>query len=134
MDYKVELKPFVEKDGVKYKIIQITDIALHTANRIPTLSVGKKIQKAFEKNKPDRIYSTIEKFSTSDHREFTLNLLKADPDFVKMVQAEEAKGYKILIELPKEGIPVFAGKDTVEFIKSKNGKRFTRGIAKEIDK
>lgn len=118
------------KNGVKYKIIQITDIALHTARKTPTLSVGKKVKKAFENNNPGRIYSHIEKTAVYDNRTFTLNLLKMDPDFVKMVQEEEANGYKILIALPHEGIPVFPDKDTVEFINSKNGKRIIRGLAK----
>ncbi|MDD4931306.1 MAG: hypothetical protein PHG66_04165 [Candidatus Colwellbacteria bacterium] len=129
MEY--ELKPAVIKDGVKYKVIQITDVALHTARKTPTPLVGKKIQDALEKNKPDRIYSPIEKLAVSDDRTFTLNLLKTDPDLMRMVREEEAKGYKVLIALPKEGIPVVFGKDTVEFINSKNGKRILRGLAKE---
>jgi hypothetical protein len=131
MDYKVELKPAVLKDGVKYKIIEITDVALHTAKKTPTPSVGDKVQRAFEANKPDRIYSHLEKPTTSGNSNFTLELLKMDPDFVRMVREEEAKGYKILIALPKSGIPVVAGKDTVEFMQSKNGKRLLRGLAKE---
>jgi hypothetical protein len=131
MDYKVELKPFVRKDGVKYKVIQITDVALHTTRKTPTPLVGKKIQDALEKNKPDRIYSHMEKPVISDNRTFTINMLKTDSDFMRMVQEEEAKGYKVLISLPKEGIPVVLGKDTVEFINSKNGKRILRGLAKE---
>lgn len=134
MDYEIEIKPAVMKNGQKYKIIQITDLQLHTAPKIPTPSVGKKIQKAFKADKPDRIYSNIEKKAVSDNRTLTLELLKMDPDFVKMVQEEEAKGYKVLIALPKKGIPVFPGKDTVEFMNSKNGKRIIRGLAKEKGK
>ena len=33
MEYKLQLKPFKHKDGVKYKILQLTDIALHTAKK-----------------------------------------------------------------------------------------------------
>ena len=134
MDYKVELKPFIQKEGMKYKIIQITDVALHTAQKTATSSVGKKIQKTFENNVPGRIYSLINKPSISEGKALTLELLKLDPDFVKMVQEEEAKGFKVLISLPKEGVPIFPGKDTVEFINSKNGKRVLRGLAKEKDK
>ncbi len=130
MDYKLELKPAVMKNGQKYKIIRITDIALHTAKRAPTPSVGKKVQKAFETDSPDRIYSNIEKSAFSENRTFTLNLLKTDPDFVRMVQKEEANGYKVLIALPNDGIPVVPGKDTIEFMNSKNGKRIIRGLAK----
>lgn len=134
MEHKLKLQPAVIKKGIKYKVIQITDIALHTSKKTPTPLVGKKMQKAFNNNKPDRIYSPIEKSVISDKRTFTLNLLKMDPDFVRMVQEEEAKGYKVLIAIPNEGIPVVAGSDTVEFINSKNGKRIIRGLAKEKNK
>jgi hypothetical protein len=134
MEYKLKLQPAVMKKGVKYKVIQITDIALHTSKKTPTPSVGKKMQKAFKNNKPDRIYSPIEKNPVLDSRTFTLDLLKMDPDFVKMVQEEESKGYKILIALPNDGIPVVAGSDTVEFMNSKNGKRIIRGLAKKKSK
>lgn len=129
MEY--ELKPATIQKGVKYKVIQITDVALHTAKKTPTPLVRKKIQEAFENNKPDRIYSHMGEPAISDNRTLTLNLLKMDPDFMRMIREEEAKGYKVLISLPKEGIPVVLGKDTVEFINSKNGKRVLRGLAKE---
>ena len=90
----------IKREDLKYKIIQITDLQLHTTKKTPTLSVGKKLQKAFEADKPDRIYSKVEKTAISDNRTFTLELLKMDPDFVRMVQEEEAKGYKGLIALP----------------------------------
>lgn len=129
MEY--ELKPATIEKGVKYKVIQITDVALHTTRKTPTPLVGKKIQKAFEDNKPDRIYSHMEETAISDDRTFTINLIKNDPDLLRMVREEEAKGYKVLLALPKEGIPLVLGNDTVEFINSKNGKRILRGIAKE---
>ena len=134
MDYKLKLQPAVTKKGVKYKVIQITDIALHTSKKIPTPSVGKKIQKSFNNNKPDRIYSPIEKDPISNERTFILDLLKMDSDFVKMVQEEESKGYKVLIALPHKGIPIVAGTDTIEFMNSKNGKRIISSKEKKKDK
>jgi hypothetical protein len=60
-------------------------------------------------------------------------MLKKDPEFMKMVQEEEKKGYKILIDIPRE-LPLFPGKDTMDFINSKNGKRILRSLAKKSDK
>lgn len=131
MNHTIELKPYNHKDGQKYKIIEITDIQLHTTKKTPTFSVDKKIQKAFKDNKPDRIYRKIEKPLISDNKTFILQMLKVNEDLLKMIQEEEANGYKVLLSLPRQGIPVFSGKDTVEFINSKNGKRVIRGIAKE---
>ena len=133
MNHTIEIKPYNRKDGQKYKIIEVTDIQLHTTKKIPTLSADKKIQKAFKDNKPDRIYGKIEKNLISDNKTVILEMLKANEDLLKMIQEEEANGYKVLLSLPKQGIPVFPGKDTVEFINSKNGKRVIRGLAKEKD-
>jgi hypothetical protein len=134
MEYKLEIKPFIGKDGQKYKTIQITDIQLHAAIKKFTPSIGKKIRNAFKTKDPDRIYSDIKKTAIPDKKAYVLDLLKMDPDFVKMVQEEESKGFKVLIELPSDGIPVFPSKDTIEFMASKNGKRVIRGLAKENDK
>ncbi len=124
MDYRLELKPAVLKDGLKYKVIQITDIALHTAKKTPTASIGKKVQKAFETMEPDRVYAPIH------NGELTIELLKQDPDFLKLVRGEEAKGYKVLLSIPKD-LPIVPGKDTIEFLQRKNGKRVLRGLAKK---
>ncbi len=130
MDYKLEVKPFTQKEGASYKVIRLTDTAVHTAAKTPTPSLGKKIQKAFEDNKPDRLYFPVDPLLLENSREYVLNRLMQDLDFIKMVQEEEAQGNKVLIEIPEHGIPSVPGKDMLEFIDSKNGKRALRGIAK----
>jgi hypothetical protein len=135
MEYQLQLKPFERKDGVKYKIIQITDIALHTTPHRPT-SVGKKIKQAFAQNKPGRVYAPLAgamQTDESSHRaKISIEqLVRQDPELMRWIQEEERKGYKILLGLPKGGIPVFEGADTREFLQSKNGKRVLRGLAKK---
>lgn len=131
MEMQIEIKPFVKKDGVKYKFIEITDISLHTNQQRQTQSVGKKIEQSFRNMEPGRIYSPIEQIEIQDGNSFALNLLAMDEDFKRMIQDEEAKGYKIILSLPKGGIPVLPGEDTVEFMKSIKGKRIQRRIAKQ---
>lgn len=112
-------------------MIQLTDLKLHTAPKRPTPSFGKKVRESFQHNTPGRVYSPFPKpmVPTNDNS-FILEILKLDPDFVKMVQEEEAKGYKVLISVPKEGVPVLLGEDTIEFLDSKNGKRLLRKLDK----
>lgn len=128
---KLQLQPYKAIDGVKYKVIQLTDLKLHTMPKRPTPSFGKKVREAFQHNTPGRVYNTLPQpmVPKNDHS-FILEILKLDPDFVEMVQEEEAKGYKILISVPKEGVPVLLGEDTIEFLDSKNGKRLLRGLDK----
>lgn len=130
MDQILVAKPFVRKEGVNYRIIQLTDTAAHTRAKTPTPSLGKKIQKTAD-NEPGRLYFPVDPFLLTNPREYILSQLQQDADFRKMVQEEEAKGWKVVIALPKDGIPVELGRDAVEFLNSKNGKRLLRGIAKE---
>ena len=131
MECRYELKPAVMEKGVKYKIIRITDVAFHSSKKTPTPLIGKKVQKSFANNQPGRIYFPPDIRAIFNRREFILNLLGNDPDLVRMVKEEKAKGYKVLLALPNEGVPFIPGKDTVEFMNSKNGKRILRGIAKK---
>lgn len=130
--YELKLHPHKAVAGMKYKVIQLTDIQLHSAYKRATASLGKKMRQAFETKTAGRIYNSLSKpLTTKEDYSFIMQVLQFDPDFVKMIQEEEAKGYKVLIALPKEGIPVFLGKDTLKFLDSKNGKRFLRGIDKK---
>jgi hypothetical protein len=129
MEYKLELKPFERKDGVKYKIIELTDIQLHTTFKEPS-SVGKNFKKTLETDQPVRIYSPLLKQNLINDRFTILDVVKKDPVLLKTVQDYEKDGFKVLISIPKVGVPLSYGKDTVEFINSKNGQRVIRGLAK----
>jgi predicted methyltransferase len=133
MGYELQLKPFMPKKGWKYKTIRITDIALHTSHKQPT-SIGKKLKQAFKSMKPGRIYGSISyaepTTASPENKTALIDMMKKDPEFVKMVMEEEKNGYKVLLELPHQ-IPILAGKDTVEFLASVNGKRILRGLAKD---
>lgn len=129
--YEVKIQPYQAATGVKYKVIQLTDLRLHTIPKRPTPSFGKEVRKAFQHNTPGRVYSALPKpMVPKNDNSFILEILKLDPDFVKMIQEEEAKGYKVLISVPKGSVPVFFGDDTIEFLKSKNGKRVLRKLDK----
>lgn len=130
MECKLELKSFKPKKGFKYKVITLTDITLHTARKQLSSSISQKVKKTFKTGKIERVYSPVEELSDSKVKIFIIDMLKKDPEFMKMIQEEEKNGYKILINIPKE-LPLFPGKDTMDFINSKNGKRILRSIAKK---
>lgn len=127
MPQELQLKHFEQKEGQKYKVIQITDVMLHTSKHRPTNPV--KALKNTQNGEPGRIYSPLTKSQGSDDN-LVMELLKLDPELAKYVQEQEALGYKVLIQIPKEGIPMLAGKDTIDFIKSTKGKRILRWIDK----
>ncbi|MES2225762.1 MAG: hypothetical protein V4480_03060 [Patescibacteria group bacterium] len=131
MEYRLDLNPAVLKKGRKYVTIHITDGAFHTAAKTATPSVGNKIRKAVDAGQPGRIYGPIDLLALMDSRAYAINRLKEDPDFVNYVRDQESKGYKVLLSFDRAGVPVGPGKDTVEFLNSKNGKRVLRGLAKK---
>ena len=133
MEYQLQLKPFERKEGFKYKLIGLTDITLHTARHNPTISLFDRIKRSFTFKKPGRIFRPIESPAISGNFINALEELKRDPNFIQMVREEEANGYKILVGFPKTGIPILLGKDTQEFLNSKNGRRVLRGLAKNND-
>ncbi len=135
MEYTLKLKPTERVLGMKYRTILLTDITLHTAPKRPSTFIGK-IKKAFNMfGVPGRIYQPMEKPEFQKENPGTckmsiLNYLQKDPNFIKYIAEEREKGVEVVIQIPKVGLPIFAGKDTVEFIKSKNGQRILRGIDK----
>ena len=128
--YELQLKSCKPVDGQKYKILELTDLSIHTKAHRPTLSIGKKVKRAFNKNEPGRVYAPVTANPVTDMQTFVQALHK-DPDFIAMIQKEEADGYKVLLQFPKQGIPVKLGPDTQQFMESKNGKRALRGLAKK---
>jgi hypothetical protein len=127
---KPKSKPHKAKT-LKSKIIQLTDIQFHSTQKRPSLSIGKKIQTAFETNSSGRIYNALQNPASEQEPgtfTFTLDL---DPSVIKKIQEDQAKGHKVLITIPKGGIPLLLGEDTNEFLKSKNGKRLLRKIDKK---
>lgn len=129
MEQKIELKTFIPTPGVKAVVLQITDIMLHSTAVPPTQDPGKKVKVSFERNIPGRVYSSISK-EINPLGNF-MDQLKQDPVFMKTVQDYQNQGYKVLLQMPKEGVPVILGKDTTEFLQGKNGQRFLRGVVKK---
>lgn len=131
MDYQINVKPAEMRNGMKYRVIELTDIKLHLSNKKPTLSIGQKIMNAFKFGRPGRIYSSIKNVSPIKDNLATFQIpLSNDPKLMSLIEEAEKAGEKILFQLPKEGIPIYAGDDLNRFLKSKNGGRLTRGIEK----
>jgi hypothetical protein len=133
MAYELQAKPFEgKKEGVKYFIIRMNDFALHTSSKRPTSSLVNKIKDLFQGKKSIRFYGSFKNPENNDA--FDINKIKNDPNLIKFIQEKEKEGYKVLIDIPKDVIPVIPGKDTEDFINSKNGQRIIRGLAKNEDK
>ena len=110
-------------------VIEVTDMSVHTKQFTSSPSVGKKLAKALDKNEATRVYIQ----TTGDLETDKLAIqhkIANDPGLIKLVQDTNATGNKVFFSFPEGGTPIQLGKDTTEFLNSKNGKRVLRGLAK----
>lgn len=117
--------------GDKVIVLEITDIQLHT-NARPTQSVGGVIQRSMEQNKPGRIFSSLEKpqeSSASIKVKFPFEM--NDPVLKQTIHDYQKQGYRVMFKVPESGLPVFLGKDSINFMNSTRAKRILRRINKE---
>lgn len=128
---QIQVKLYEPKNGEKIKIIQITDVMLHTNDMRPTKSPGKKIEESFTFNTPGRIYEPLPSSPVSDARLLAIETLASDPSFKEMVKRYQEQGYKVLMGFTKGGIPTLLGKDAVEFANSIKGQRIQRRLEKD---
>ncbi len=111
-------------------VIHVTDMSLHTKDYAPTLSAGKKIVKALDKKEATRVY--VQSTGNLEKDKVTIqDKIENDPELIALVRETNAKGGKVFFSFPKGGAPTKLGRDTEQFINSKNGKRKLRGLAKE---
>lgn len=121
------------KKGEKIIVLQLTDIQLHSNVR-PTKSVGGAIRRSIENNKPGRIFSSLEKQNlgaVQNSIEFNLPFVMDDPVLKQVIHDYQKQGYRVMLQMPKAGLPVHLGKDAVDFINSIKGKRILRKMKKD---
>jgi hypothetical protein len=53
-----------------------------------------------------------------------------DPALRETIKNYNKQGRRVFIKMPEGALPIFAGKDTVEFTKSVKGKRAARRLMK----
>lgn len=136
MEQKLQLNKVTElpKKGEKVIVLELTDIQLHSNVR-PTKSVGAVIERSIKHSEPGRIYSPLEKPKNSDISQnsipFTLPFSMEDPTLKQTIQKYQQQGYRVLMKIPKEGLPVRLGKDAVDFMRSTTARRILRRVKRE---
>ena len=121
------------KKGEKVIVLQLTDIQLHS-NARPTQSVGGAIRRSIENNKPGRVFSSFET-EKSDESQLALKMkmpfVMNDPALKQAIHDYQRQGYRVMLQIPKAGLPIMLGKDAQEFMRSTKGKRIIRKINKD---
>lgn len=130
-EFRLEVKPFVRREGQKYTRIAVTDIQYHSSVKRPTKSIGKVADKNHESLTPYRAYTEMKDWDVSREQQkaMIIEMLQNDPSYIEFIKKQEQLGYKVLLEIP-DPIPLKLGSDTEEFLNSKKGKRIVRWLAK----
>ena len=104
--------------------IILTDIQLHVVEPRKPLLAGRVIEKSQRNNKPDRWFK---KFSPKIEKygELTLPILEGS-DLSEYIKKLKAEGKRFRIFIPKSGLMVYAGKDTVEYVEAQKRRAFDK--------
>ena len=104
--------------------ILLTDIQLHMAAPRKPLSPTRVIEKSLKKKKPGRWFS---KNLPKPNKDGTLTLpILEDSNLFKYIEKLKVEGKKFRILVPKSGLFVYAGKDTIEFIEAQKKRAFDK--------
>lgn len=101
----------MENEAEKPIIIPLTDIQLHSNKSANPQSFERKIEKSLKGQKPGRCYGEGLRLNSDGTFEFSIPL------------PMEIKGRKVIFAIPKEGLPIYAGKDLIEKMKSLHKKK-----------
>lgn len=130
MEQKLVIHPAIHEPQKGDIIFELTNIQLHT-NARTTQSVSKTVERSVELNQPGRIFSSMSSLKVLENNTVQFSMPIFNPDeLAPLIQQYQQQGKRVFLRKPKS-LPVFPGKDTVEFINSKKGKRILRMLAKK---
>lgn len=115
-------------------ILQVTDIQAHTS-LFRTSDFAKTVEKSTKKQEGGRLYSTFSRETNQIISVFEDGVMKSTLPYLdqtqltSLVKKYELEGKRVYLSIP-EGLTLSPGKDAVEFMNSKNGKRLVRGMNK----
>lgn len=115
-------------------ILQVTDIQAHTS-LFRTSDFAKTVEKSTKKKEGGRLYSTFNKDTNKTISVFEDGVIKSTLPYLdqtqltSLVKKYEQEGKRVYLSIPN-GLTLTPGKDAVEFMNSKNGKRLARGMNK----
>ena len=105
---------------MEYCDIQLTDIQLHILEPRKPQSLLRKVLKSVRNGKPGRAYMHTSNANIDKDGTFSIPLPSETE--AKITQGLR-DGKKIRFFVPKDGLPILAGKDLVNFIEARNSKQ-----------
>jgi len=110
-----------EKKSEYYDVF-LTDFQMHVTEPRKPLPWYRAILKSFRNKKPGRFYTKNAKININKDGTFETTI-PLSPTIQEEIKKAKNSGKKIRFVIPEEGIPIFAGKDLVEKIKTDRKRR-----------
>ncbi len=108
--------------NLKYYDIVLTDLKLHVLKARKPKSFGYQMHRSLRTGKPGRARNHVNQISDEqDSDSFEISFPLGE-EILSAQQEAARQGKKLRILFPKDGIPIFAGEDTQEYILSKKKK------------
>jgi len=120
------------QDQSQHVNIVITDIQLHTTEPENPKPWYRMLMKSLRSKSPGRVFGKINNAKTAPQGQINLTLPPLPTAEELFYQMPELRGKIVHFLAPKAGIPIFAGKDTVEFIKARQNRNWTDKIKRFI--
>ena len=112
--------------------IVITDIQVHTTAATKPKPWYRMLMKSWRNRLPGRVFGKIDKPEISSDGTFKLTFPRLPTAEELFYQMPELRGKTVHFLAPEAGIPIFAGKDTMEFIKAKQNRKWTDKIKRFV--
>lgn len=105
--------------------ILLTDIQLHVIKHRKPVSPARAIEKSLRNGRPGRFYCKGIAPAPAETSAFEFSIPLTE-DMQKLKEKYEREGKTVHFLMPKEGIKLFLGKDSIDFIKAQKKKRVDR--------
>ncbi len=117
---------FQTTETAEFVDILFTDIRFHVAEPRKPLPLSRAIEKSIRSGQSGRSVTTS--FSIKEDGGFRITF-PTSPALERVISDAEKRGKTVRFMLPKEGLPVYAGKDMAEYLTSKKERRRTENNA-----
>ena len=118
-----------QKKKTEYYDVLLTDVQMHVTEPRKPLSWYRAILKSLRSKKAGRFFTKDFSIIKKDKAFESRARFPISEQVRKQIEEAQKSGKKIRLWVPKKGIPVYLGKDAIEFLKSKRGKRLTNRLA-----
>ncbi len=110
--------------AIKYHNVIITDIQLHTQAVRKPKSFARQLAQSLRNKLPGRVFGHLLKPDKQSLEKREIKIPIALPTAEELYKIPKLRGKTVRFLMPKAGIPIYAGPDTVGFLKAREKRKW----------